>query len=304
MKNFKQTKIFSVLFLIGFLFLNIGLVKSDEVNVQQTTLTIVKYGLNPGDTGFSSNQTTNDGTKINNLPTDDAGKQLKPLANVSYVIQQIVPHDVTTLANENPNPSDYDAIGNPITVTTDSSGQVSLDLPDGYYLVSEQANLAINLKKPAAPVVVSLPVMDSTSDTGYLSDVYIYPKSSVEVKSDVDGNTDDKNPNHTGTSSSNAGKTTTTSNATSDKSSTSNKTGNTSSNLTETADKKKNSNDLDGNSTSKVGNSNTNSASQNRGLLPDTGDLKTYLTSIGFGILLIILVVLINRKRKENEKVK
>ncbi|XOW21605.1 hypothetical protein QK908_03855 [Lactococcus cremoris] len=33
-------------------------------------LTIVKYGLSPGASGFSENQTTNDGLKINNLPLD------------------------------------------------------------------------------------------------------------------------------------------------------------------------------------------------------------------------------------------
>ena len=57
-------------------------------------LTIVKYGLSPGASGFSENQTTNDGLKINNLPLDNLGNELSVVSGIHYLVYEISPTGV------------------------------------------------------------------------------------------------------------------------------------------------------------------------------------------------------------------
>lgn len=151
---------------------------AEEVHTQQ--LVIVKYGLTAGATGFTPSQTTDDGQKINNLPIDNLGNQLSPMAGIHYIVQQFVPTGAARdVATENPNPSTYRLVGSPQELVTDKNGMATTMLPDGDYLISEQPNPMLKLSQASPPVVVRLPLPDTTGietkDT-----VYLYPKSSVD----------------------------------------------------------------------------------------------------------------------------
>ena len=141
------------------------------------TLEIVKYGLSPSAAGFVEEQTKNDGTPINNLPTDNNGNELVPVAGIHYIIQEIKPTS-DKFVTDNPSSDTYDTVGNPYELVTDSEGIAKLSLPDGIYLLSEQANSEVGLDVPDKPVVIQLPQWNA-DDTAMLDTVYVYPKSSV-----------------------------------------------------------------------------------------------------------------------------
>lgn len=137
-------------------------------------LTIVKYGLSPGATGFSESQTTNNGLEINNLPLDNLGNELSVVADIHYLIYQIVPSgDGSELTAINPPQSSYSVLKEVGDFVTDDNGEVSLSLADGYYLIEEQANSGQGLTRAAPALAVKFPVAG-------LSHVYLYPKSSVD----------------------------------------------------------------------------------------------------------------------------
>jgi len=159
-----------------------GLRTGAATDSRTQTLEVVKYGLTPGATGFEASQTTNDGQKINNLPTDNLGKELKPMAGIHYKVQEIEPvGSPSQMANVNPSASSYVKVGSEIDLVTDANGVASLDLPYGYYLLSEVANADAGLSHPAQPVVISLPVYNEQGSS-LLDTVYVYPKSSVDPK--------------------------------------------------------------------------------------------------------------------------
>jgi LPXTG-motif cell wall-anchored protein len=139
-------------------------------------LIVVKYGL-AEDQNLSKDQTTNDGAEINGRPVDDAGQELKPLANIEYTVQPVKPtkdrYSITAKDKDS-----YVTTGDATSIVTNDEGKAQVNLPDGYYLISELPNKAANLKKPMAPVIIKLPVMNASSN-GFLSQVYLYPKSSV-----------------------------------------------------------------------------------------------------------------------------
>lgn len=142
-------------------------------------LTIVKYGLSPGASGFSENQTTNDGLKINNLPLDNLGNELSVVSGIHYLVYEISPiGDGSELTATNPPQSSYTILKEIADLVTDSNGVASLSVSDGYYLIEEQSNPQKGLLKAAVPLVVKLPV------TG-LDNVYIYPKSSVDKEETI-----------------------------------------------------------------------------------------------------------------------
>lgn len=142
-------------------------------------LTIVKYGLSPGATGFSESQTTNDGLKINNLPLDNLGNELSAVSGIHYVIYEISPSgDGSTLTATNPPQSSYNILNEVGDFVTDSNGEASLSVADGYYLIVEDPNVAQGLMKVASPLVVKFPVVG-------LNHVYIYPKSSVDMDEQI-----------------------------------------------------------------------------------------------------------------------
>ncbi|OAZ16769.1 hypothetical protein V425_06445 [Lactococcus lactis RTB018] len=76
-------------FLIVTLLLFLGLVSQKAF--ADSRLIIVKYGLSLGATGFSENQTTNDGLQINNLPLDNLGNELSVLSGIHYLVYEISP---------------------------------------------------------------------------------------------------------------------------------------------------------------------------------------------------------------------
>ena len=93
----KSSKLMGVLIVTLLLFL--GLVSQKAF--ADSRLIIVKYGLSPGATGFSENQTTNDGLQINNLPLDNLGNELSVLSMKFHLLgmvqnlrQQIHRHQV------------------------------------------------------------------------------------------------------------------------------------------------------------------------------------------------------------------
>ena len=150
-------------------------VSADSTHTQ--TVTIVKYGLSPGATGFASSQTTNDGLEINNLPVDNLGHELSPMANISYQVQPVT--KIAGVTFDVKNPATYSLTGSAKTITTNQSGEAILDLLDGTYIIKEEANPSAGLSHPAPPVAIDLPVLNAAG-TDVLSNVYIYPKSSVD----------------------------------------------------------------------------------------------------------------------------
>lgn len=172
----KLNKIICASLLLVAVFAGGAVAKADSTHSQ--TLEIVKYGLTPGATAFTAKDTTNDGQKINNLPTDNQGNQLSPLAGIHYVVQEIRPTG-SHIASLNPAADSYTKVGEPADIETNTSGIADLSLTDGVYLVSEQANPAAGLKTPAEPLVIDLPVWND-SNTATPDTVYIYPKSSVD----------------------------------------------------------------------------------------------------------------------------
>lgn len=141
-------------------------------------LVIVKYGLNKNSYGFIPKQTVDTGEKINNIPIDNNTNQLKPMAGVQYEIQQIYPTQDGSNINLS-NLSTYQKIGSTKTIVTGQDGMAQINLSDGFYIVSELANTALQLKKPAPPVLLRLPAVNPTKN-GYLDIVYLYPKSSID----------------------------------------------------------------------------------------------------------------------------
>lgn len=132
---------------------------------------IVKYGLNSDSTTFEGNQTNNSGFKINNIVVDNFGEQLKLLSNISYQIKKVTPSGVGSIQASNS--ATYQIIGNPINIITNNQGVARINLSDGSYILSEQANASEGLLKPALPILLDLPTSDR------LNEVYIYPKSSI-----------------------------------------------------------------------------------------------------------------------------
>jgi len=99
-------------------------------------LTIVKYGLIPGASGFSENQTTNAGLKINNLPLDNLGNELSVVSGIHYLVYEISPiGDGSELTATNPPQSSYRISKEIADLVTDSNGVTSLSVSDGYYLI-------------------------------------------------------------------------------------------------------------------------------------------------------------------------
>ena len=145
-------------------------------------LTIVKYGLSTGATGFSPDQSIDTGLQINGIPIDNLGNELSPLAGVHYLIQEVDPASQQTIE--------------PATeLITNSAGVASVTLPDGLYKVSEQANSQLGLTRPALPLLINLPMAG-------LSTVYIYPKSSVDQPTEKAQNPPPSPPTSSSSSSS------------------------------------------------------------------------------------------------------
>lgn len=165
---------------LALLLLVLSLLASPVSAEHTQTLVVYKYGLTPGATSFIESQTKADGTKINGIPVDNKGNQLKPMANISYVVSQIIPTgDDAAIATENPDPASYQIVKPWGTMTTDANGYAAMSLPDGEYLIQELKNPAVGLKDESPPAVVRLPLPGSSEDE-VKDTVYMYPKSNVD----------------------------------------------------------------------------------------------------------------------------
>lgn len=179
----KQYLIFSLLLVLSVLLGTTVKADGQLGSTHTQDLVIVKYGLNKNSNSFSESQTTNTGEKINNIPIDNNGNQLKPLAGVQYSIQKIEPTDDGNKVNLS-NGSTYRKVGSSQTIVTGADGVASLVLSDGFYIVSELANKSIRLTTPATPVLLRPPVVNEMNN-GYLDTVYIYPKSSIDLEQEI-----------------------------------------------------------------------------------------------------------------------
>lgn len=168
MKKYYLVLLFPVLFFV------LGVpTRADTLPDETYSIHIIKYRLN-SETDVS-NVLPVDGTKRDGL-MDSQGNELKTMSDVHYdIIKLQLKEGATDLAIL----SSYEPVSGSSTfsmsVMTNSSGEATVNgLPSGMYQVTEVPNDRI--AKVMDPVLVSLPM---TTAQGTLSDVYIYPKSSV-----------------------------------------------------------------------------------------------------------------------------
>lgn len=165
----KKRRLLALIFFFSIVLLRWNNAPIQAAERHSQNIIIVKYGLTSTSHGFSTDQSFNNGLKINNIIIDNEGKELQPIADISYIVQQITEKDDLAVMD----PSSYTKVGNPIKLVTNKDGIANTRLGDGKYILTEQANNAAGLINPQAPVLLDLPTADS------LEEIYIYPKSSL-----------------------------------------------------------------------------------------------------------------------------
>ena len=165
----KKRRLLALIFFFSIVLLRWNNAPIQAAERHSQNIIIVKYGLTSTSRGFSTDQSFNTGLKINNIIIDNEGKELQPIADISYIVQQITEKDDLAVMD----PSSYTKVGNPIKLVTNKEGIANTRLGDGKYILTEQANNAAGLINPQAPVLLDLPTADS------LEEIYIYPKSSL-----------------------------------------------------------------------------------------------------------------------------
>ncbi|WP_430621548.1 pilin N-terminal domain-containing protein [Enterococcus sp. DIV0800] len=136
------------------------------------SITIQKYKLGEGVN--LSVDVPQDGTKAEKV-TDDNGNDLEAFEGVSYEIVRVSPMEGT---------SEFQAVQGEdafsTEITTDAQGIAHVgNLVAGTYRVSEKATELI--PNVMEPVIFELPLPQRTGNA--LSDVYLYPKSSIQTPS-------------------------------------------------------------------------------------------------------------------------
>lgn len=152
------------------------------------SLTIHKYLMD--DVTEAGNP--NDGNEITTLPTG-----AEPLDGITFNLYKVTLPGVNAAGDEAASPVDgaytLDSMTAPSTLTDEDGNVFSVvaastpsvttagggiatasDLPQGLYLVVEQANEAVT--SSAAPFVVPVPMTNSAGD-GWITDVHVYPKN-------------------------------------------------------------------------------------------------------------------------------
>lgn len=165
----KKRRLLALIFFFSIILLRWNNAPIQAAERHSQNIIIVKYGLTSASHGFSTDQSFNTGLKINNIIIDNEGKELQPVADISYTVQQITEKDGLAVMD----PSSYTKVGNPIKLMTNKAGIASIRLGDGKYILTEQANSAAGLNIPQAPVLLDLPTADR------LEEIYIYPKSNL-----------------------------------------------------------------------------------------------------------------------------
>lgn len=139
-----------------------------ETTMEGYSISIVKYRLE--DPTIVEDQLPLDGTKAGEIK-DANGKKLEPLKGISYEITRVSPVQGSTEFEPIIGESAFTT-----TVTTDESGLARVaNLAQGTYRVVEKDHEL--LKETMAPVILELPLPQRTGEA--LSEVYLYPKSSV-----------------------------------------------------------------------------------------------------------------------------
>ena len=162
---------------IGFSLLLLGILTAwtDMSIAAETTdsysISVVKYKLE--DPEVLTNQLPLDGTKAGEIK-DSQGNQLDPLAGISYEVTRVSLVQGTTEFEPVIGESAYST-----TVTTNEFGLAQVtNLAQGTYRVVEKDHEL--LKETMGPVILELPLPQRTGEV--LSEVYLYPKSSVVTK--------------------------------------------------------------------------------------------------------------------------
>lgn len=167
----KQKPVLSLICL-AFLFLLTSLpVSAAEAEVTDNgfSIHIQKYRLD--DKTTLPDNFPKDGSKAE-VSTDSNGKSLSPLKDIQYVIERVTPMTEGTGFQVVEGSEAFKE-----TIATDASGSASLlGLPQGMYRVTEKSSSII--KDLMDPVVLELPLPQPNGKEA-LTDVYIYPKSSV-----------------------------------------------------------------------------------------------------------------------------
>lgn len=133
------------------------------------SITIQKYRLEEGIT--LSEDVPKDGTKAEKV-TDSNGNLLEPLSGISYEIVRVTPVEGASTFKPIEGVDAFTA-----TITTDEQGTAHIgNLVAGTYRVTEKAT--DTLQHVMEPVTFELPLPQRTGEA--LTDIYIYPKSSVQ----------------------------------------------------------------------------------------------------------------------------
>lgn len=177
LKKYIKIFFYSVLFLA----LTVGFKVEAQGQLGSThtqNLIIVKYGLKKGVTKATQSQAINEEEKINNIPVESDESELAPVAGVQYCIQKIQPIGDAN-AIKITDSTTYKELGCFSKITTNSEGLASMNLSDGFYIITELSDSEVQLFDPAKPILIRLPVVNNQKN-GYLNTVYIYPKSSID----------------------------------------------------------------------------------------------------------------------------
>lgn len=151
--------------IVSFLFLP-QIVSANETGY---SITIQKYRLSNGVT--LSSDVPRDGSKAETI-TDNKGNQLEALSGISYEIVRVSPLEET---REFRPVEGTDAFSTEIMTDLQGTAHVG-NLSAGTYRVTEKRTE--QLQNVMEPVIVELPLPQRTGNA--LSDVYLYPKSSIQ----------------------------------------------------------------------------------------------------------------------------
>ncbi|MGM0126305.1 hypothetical protein IGI37_003734 [Enterococcus sp. AZ194] len=137
---------------------------------------VQKYKLD--DSTVLSKELPQDGSKAE-IVTDTKGKALAPLAGVHYEVVRVTPLSEGTGFQVVEGVEAFST-----TLTTDSTGQAHITgLAQGMYRVTEKPKEGL-LKNIMEPVILELPLPQPNGKAA-LSEVYLYPKSSVVTAKDI-----------------------------------------------------------------------------------------------------------------------
>lgn len=137
------------------------------------SITVQKYKLGEGVN--LSTDVPQDGTKAEKV-TDDKGNELEAFGGISYEIVRVSPMEGTSEFRPVEGADSFSTV-----ITTNDQGiATAADLVAGTYRVTERPT--DEMPNVMEPVTFELPLPQRTGEA--LSDVYLYPKSSIQTSPD------------------------------------------------------------------------------------------------------------------------